>query len=89
MSLPNHAQDSIRRYVQDRIPPGGFLTAVLENDFVGALLHADPTNRKLLHDYAMFINWEIPTDCWGSKEIVRNYLKEENATVVEVLQDPK
>lgn len=35
--IPEHTKAALDRYVNDRIPPGGFLTAVLTNDLTGAV----------------------------------------------------
>lgn len=47
-SLPAHMQDGMKRYIEDRIAPGGFAIAVLMNDFVNAATKADSINRQAL-----------------------------------------
>ena len=74
-SLPRHA-DSIRRYVEDGIPMGGFLTAVFANDLLGAVGRADAENQHLLRDYAVWIYNESPSQCHGSRERVNAWIKQ-------------
>jgi len=66
--LPSHMQDCARRYIEDRIEPGSFLTAVICNDLAGAFLKADDTNYTAMGDWVKFFYWEAPSDCWGSPE---------------------
>ncbi len=48
--------------------PGGFLTAVLENDLAEAATRADRTQP--LWDLVIFLSMHAPKPCWGSKEKV-------------------
>ncbi len=70
---------SIDRYVNDRIPPGGFLTAVLSNDLTQAVARADDTNIRLLPEYVRYCYNEIPSPCWGSPERVEAWLSDSDA----------
>jgi hypothetical protein len=63
-------EPSVRLYVEEGIPPGSFLKAVLANDFMRAVSRADSSNGELLREWAMFVYNYLPTDCWGSYEIV-------------------
>lgn len=77
--LPAHMQDGMRRYIEQRIPPGSFMEAVLANDFVAAVGKADAINSHRLNDYAMFLYNELPgrgypNSPWGSYDAVRNWL---------------
>ncbi|KKK42946.1 hypothetical protein LCGC14_3169250, partial [marine sediment metagenome] len=65
-SLPEHMQGAAKRYVEQGIPPGGFLTAVLSNNLVDAFGRADSTNAACLKDYINWLYWDIPSSCWGS-----------------------
>lgn len=44
------------RYVEDRLPPGSFLRAVLENDFRQAVSRADPESLARLLKISEAIN---------------------------------
>jgi hypothetical protein len=41
---------------------GHFLTAIVKNDFVGAITRADLTNMKAIRIYAYFVLWCLPAD---------------------------
>lgn len=66
--IPPHMIGGLRRYIEDGIPPGSFLTAVLSNDLRGACERADDENRHCLFDYVSFLYNHAPTGSWGSKE---------------------
>lgn len=68
-------KESLDRYTKDRIPTGGFLTAVLENDLMGAMGRADHINRQRLPEICKYIYNELPSGIWGSREKVQNHLK--------------
>lgn len=74
--LPEHMQEGAKRYVEKRIAPGGFLTAVLENNLVEACGRADLMNRNALHAWAQWLYMECPRGAWGSPEAVKAWLKE-------------
>jgi len=73
--LPEHMRDGMQRYIERGIPPGSFLTAVLENDLMLAVLRADSINRRHLFDLAEFLYSKAPTMCWGSRESVDLWIK--------------
>ena len=72
--VPKYILDIINRYVDDDVPPGGFLTAVLSNDLVGAFAWADSDCKSALPDIVRYLNNEIPAVCWGSKDKVEAWL---------------
>lgn len=73
--LPKHMQGAARRYVEDGIEPGGFLTALLANDFMGAFGRADTENVAALKNWARWIYNEAPNGCHGSYECVTDWCK--------------
>ena len=74
--LPPHMQDAAKRYVEKGIPPGHFLTAVICNDLLGAVSHADDTNVKALKTWVQFFYNEAPGGCWKSKEVMNAWVKQ-------------
>jgi len=64
--IPERMMAGIRLYVDHGVPPGGFLTAVLENDLSGAVGHADAENLRNLPAYVTYLYNEVPAACWGS-----------------------
>lgn len=73
--LPLGLQGGTRRYIEQGVPPGGFLKAVLCNDLFGALARADGSNLyQLLEISRWFYNY-APPGCHGSKENYRDWLE--------------
>ena len=52
----------IFRWYYEGYPIGGFLTAIVRNDFSEACFHADEPNRKALYLYALFCANKIGYD---------------------------
>lgn len=77
--IDNFIKDSLKRYVERGIEPGGFLTAVLENDLMGAMGRADAINRANLHNICRYVYNELPSHIWGSREIVQNHTSQKQA----------
>lgn len=62
------------RYVENRILPGDFLTAVLSNNLSEAAGCADLYNRRRLFEYVSWLYNEAPATCWGSSEKVASWV---------------
>ena len=73
--LPEHMRDGMRAYIEHRVPPGGFLTAALCNDLMGACAKADRTNLHHLPDFCRFLYNYAPMVCHGSPEKVKAWLE--------------
>ena len=69
----SYMKDGLKRYIENGIPAGSFMTAMLANDFLGAVMKADATNLLRLRDWALFIANDLPDECWGSYEKVENW----------------
>jgi len=67
---------SIISYVKDRIPPGDFLQAVLENNLMESFNRADEDNIRSMFEIVQFVYNETPARCWGSPEKVKRWLGE-------------
>ncbi|MFW6015283.1 MAG: hypothetical protein ACOCRK_02530 [bacterium] len=74
--IPEGIKNSLDRYVNERVPVGGFLQAVLSNDLMGAMGKADEQNREALHSICSYVYNNIPLACWGSKEKVKKWLND-------------
>jgi hypothetical protein len=72
--LPEHMQDGMRLYMEQHRRPGNFLTAILENDLMGALSKADDINKHRLLDYGRWLYNNAPPNSFGSKENVKLWL---------------
>lgn len=72
-ALPDYMIDGMVRYIVHGIPPGGFLTAVLSNDLMGALQKGDDVNQHALPAYGRFLHNYAPIGCFGSPERVAEW----------------
>ena len=72
MNLP--LLDSITRYVEEGVPVGDFLTALLSDELVEAFDRADKDNIARMRDYATLLHWSLPANCWGSRGTVKAWL---------------
>ena len=72
--LPEHIRGGMQRYIENCIPPGDFLTAVICNDLKNSFGLADDINKKRLFDIVNFMYNEAPSLCWGSYEKMNSWL---------------
>tara|TARA_R110000737_G_scaffold246736_1_gene257023 strand:+ start:197 stop:442 length:246 start_codon:yes stop_codon:yes gene_type:complete len=61
-------REAARLYIENGIPPGSFMTAVICNDLFGALGKADELNRAMIWQWCNFFYNEAPAKCWGNRE---------------------
>lgn len=67
--------ESVKRYVEHRVPPGGFLEAVLSNDLFGAVGRADHRSMEQLGDIVRFIYNRVPNGVFGTQDKVNRHLQ--------------
>ena len=77
--VPGYMQDGLTSYFNDHRAPGGFLTAVLENDLMMAFSKADLTNTHTMHTYAKWLFNHADTGAYGSKAKVKAWLANKEA----------
>jgi hypothetical protein len=70
-----HLEGSLDRYLNHGIMPGGFLTAVLENNLSESFSRADHINSMLVKDIVQFLYNRFPMGAWGSPERVNDWVK--------------
>lgn len=73
--IPIRMELPILNYIHRRIGPGSFLEAVITNDLRNACRCADDENLKNLPAYIAYFRNEAPSQCWGSIEKMRAWLK--------------
>lgn len=73
--LPEGLRSGMKLYVEQGILPGGFLTAVLENNLSGAFQRADSRNLPRLQSIVEWCYWELPSPAWGSTGAVAAWIK--------------
>ena len=77
-TAPNQSMvPGIKRYVENRIRPGHFLTALFSNDLTGTFHSADKTNHALIRKWVRWVYNEMPGHMAGSREKVEAYLRNE------------
>ena len=64
---------SLIAWVLFRQPVGGFLTALLMNDFVNSHGRADLSNKAAISDYATWLYNDCPSLAWGTKEKIEEW----------------
>ena len=72
--IPVDMQDSLKRYVIEKIKPGDFLSAVITNDLWRAVGHADAINLPLLKTYVQWFYNRSPSGCRGSVSAMEKWL---------------
>ena len=65
---------AIKRYVENRIEPGHFLTALLSNDLMGTFSRADETNGSLIREWVIWMWNDMPFHMVGAREKVEAWL---------------
>jgi hypothetical protein len=73
-NCPEKFRDGLERYLQHRLAPGHFLTAVLENNLQEAVGRGDAESLWLLRPLVLFLYNDCPGNSWGSKERVTEWL---------------
>jgi hypothetical protein len=71
---PPHMKEGLSAYLYHGRPPGGFLSAVLQNDLRRAAIQADEHNRLALAGYGQILN-AMPEGSWGSGQAVKQWIK--------------
>lgn len=75
--IPDWVKDSLDRYVNHRIETGSFMRAVLENDLFEAINRGDKDSLEALPNIVRYIYNNVRSDCYGSPQRVREWLKNE------------
>jgi len=68
-------KESIDKYALHKIPTGGFLRSVLENNLMESFMRADNQNREDMFEICNYIYNFLPADCHGSPERVDLWIK--------------
>lgn len=71
--VPGHMWEGICAHIMTGRPVGGFLTALLSNDLMGAYGKADENNIRAMHNWVMFLYNAAPVGSYGSEENVKRW----------------
>jgi len=72
--IPKETLETLQRYIDRGLPPGGFLEAVLENNLVDAVVRADSKNREAIPAIVEHIWNKAPARCWANRERVDRWI---------------
>ncbi len=81
-NAPEWAKESLTAYVVYGRPTGDFLAACLSNDLVDAIGRADENSLYHIADIVNYIYNKTPSTCWGSRETVRDWIKQGGQTKI-------
>jgi hypothetical protein len=73
--VPPHLRDDLLRYIDHGVPTGGFLSAVLSNNLIGAFSHADKASASGLEGLVTYIYNYAPIACCGSPDRYKSWLQ--------------
>lgn len=73
--IQDHMMEAIKRYVEDGIKPGDFLTAVICNDLKEAVWRADEKNMKNLLAFVAYFYNEVTATIWGNEEMMKDWIE--------------
>ena len=73
--IPERMMGGIKRYLEYGIPPGGFLTAIIENNLSLAVQQADSENLRNIPAYVAYFWNKCPLGCWGSPKKMEDWIK--------------
>ena len=73
--LPEHMRPGMRRYVENGDRQGDFLMAVLTNNLTESFGRADHLNLRAMETWAQFLRWELPSNCHGSPQLVKEWME--------------
>jgi len=72
--ISDHMMGALRRYIDEGLPTGHFLTAVLNNNLSEAVSRADNETLANLPAFCAYLYWEAPSQCHGSPEKVSAWI---------------
>ena len=75
LGIPEHMIRGTLSYFNEHLHPGGFLRAVLANDFMMACVRADEKNLAALFAWASLLYNEAPNGSYGSPAKVKAWLE--------------
>ena len=69
LPIPSRILSALERYVREGIKPGGFLTAIIDNDLRMAITMADPEAERAIPAIVRVMAEYVPALAWGSPTI--------------------
>jgi hypothetical protein len=73
-SLPEHMREGARLYIEQGIPPGGFMMAVLCDSLTKSFSRADHINLDAMQNWTSWLFNDCPRPAWGSLQSVETWV---------------
>jgi hypothetical protein len=73
-ALPEHVRGGMQRYLEQGIPPGGYLHAFLSNDLHLAVKRADAVNRYRMLELLDWLIEHAHPLAWGTPQRVEAWI---------------
>ena len=84
--VPEEIKSALWNYLAYGLPPGGFTTAVLQNDFVSAAVRAHPAlTSNTFRSLAKWLVNSVPAAAWGNLENMNDWMKKTQEERTEIL----
>jgi len=74
--LAEDTQETIDNYIENGIPTGDFLRAVINNDLREACGRADDHNMWIIPVIVAYLYNECPAGCWGRSDSWERWIEE-------------
>ncbi len=81
--VPAHTLQALKDFYCNGCEPGGFVTAVLDNDLREAFGRADEMNRRCLFPIVRFLYNHAPAGTWGFPGATNTWLEYFHSAEVE------
>jgi hypothetical protein len=78
----------LRRYIEQGIGPGHFLSALLSNNLRASVERADDINRRAIVDYVKFLYNYAPAGAGGSPEKFEAWIARSDLGMPDVAGEP-
>ena len=72
--IPAHQMDQLIDYIEYGTNPGKFITSIICNDLVDAVMYAPKDCINNIPAFANFMYEIAPGSCWGSKENMQRWI---------------
>jgi hypothetical protein len=86
--VPAHTHAALLRYIEHGARLGGFCTAVLVNDLMGAVRRADEDNIVALPLIVAWLTEHAPAASWGSPERVEAWIAQRGRQAYAAAEGP-
>ena len=82
--IPLPILTALERYLTERIEPGSFLMAVLENDLSAAMMYGDDATLEHCPALVRYLENEVDPRAWGNEDAVKEWLAAGRTRLVEL-----